>query len=79
MRTVALGVFLSTVMALAATGAFLLARALLQPDRWSDPGLGWLVVLGASVAIVAAAFALVWRFVQARERERYLRANRSPR
>ena len=75
MRTVALGVFLSTVMALAATGAFLLARALLQPDRWSDPGLGWLVVLGASVAIVA----LVWRFVQARERERYLRANRSPR
>lgn len=60
----------------AAALAFLAARAVLQPDRWWDPGIGWLAVVAVTVATVATVTAYGWRAIQRVQRDRYLRANR---
>jgi drug/metabolite transporter (DMT)-like permease len=75
-RAVASGFALSLAFALAASGSFLLWYAVLQPDRWWDRGIGWLAVLAASIATVAAGFTLVMRAIERHERDAYIRANR---
>ena len=60
-RGALVGFSMSLTYALAASGAFLLARAVLQPERWWDPGLGWLAVVVCSVGLVAGGTALVLR------------------
>lgn len=75
-RSAALGFAASAGFALVAVGAFYAAAALLQPDRWPDPGLGWVAVVVVSSAAVFGATLILARALRARERAAYLRANR---
>ena len=75
-RAAAFGIFLSTAFALAASGAFLLAQAVLRPDRWWTPGVGWVAVLAVTVALTVVVTVPIWRAIERAERARYTRANR---
>jgi len=62
------GFAMSFAYALAASGAFLLSRAVLQPDRWWDPSLGWIAVVVCSVGLVAGGTTLALRAFHAYRR-----------
>lgn len=78
LRAVAFGLTMSFAFSLAAAGAFLLSRAILRPDAWWNPGVGWLAVLASTVAIVVAVTTLVVRAIDRADRARFLRTIRRP-
>ena len=62
------GFAMSLVYSLGAAGAFLLSRAVLQPDHWWNPGLGWIAVVVCSIGLLAGGTALVLRAAHRRRR-----------
>lgn len=58
---------------------FLLLFEVVQPERWSDPGLGYVVLILVDSAVVVGIFMLGNHLYEAWRRRRYIAANRPKR